>query len=71
MARPLKTPRRGKTGHVTDVRFVEVEFAAPMGTRMIIELEGGVRLLLADRGAIELAAELLAALEQREKGGRK
>ena len=71
MARPLKTPRRGKAGHVTDVRFVEVEFAAPMGTRMIIELEGGVRLLLADRGAIELAAELLAALEQREKGGRK
>ncbi len=71
MARPTKTPRRGKAGHVTDVRFVEVEFAAPMGTRMIIELEGGVRLLLADRGAIELAAELLASLQQRGKGGRK
>ncbi len=71
MARPTKTPRRGKAGRVTDVRFVEVEFVAPMGTRMIIELEGGVRLLLADRGAIELAAELLASLQQRGKGGRK
>jgi hypothetical protein len=53
------------------VRFVEVEFAAPAATRMIIELGGGARLLLADRAAIPLAAELLALLVPRRKGGRK
>lgn len=71
MARPRKTPGRGTAGRVIDVRFVEVEFAAPVGTRMIIELEGGVRMVLADRGAIELAAELLCCLRGRRKGGRR
>ena len=69
MARPKRAPKRGTAGHVTDVRFVEVEFAAPVGTRIIIELEGGVRLLLADRGSIELAGELLDYLRCRGKGG--
>jgi len=50
---------------------VEVEFAAPAGTRMIIELEGGVRLLLSDRRAISLAAELLEVLGARGKAGRR
>ena len=59
-ARPPR--RRGHDGRVADVRFVEVEFAAPAATRMIVELECGVRLLLADRAAIPLAAELLALL---------
>jgi hypothetical protein len=38
---------------------------------MIIETQGGVRLLLADRAAIPLAAELLALLGTRRKGGRR
>lgn len=62
--------RRGKVGHVTDVRFVELAFEAPVGTRMVIELEGGLRLLLADEEAIPLAARLLDALADRRKGGR-
>ena len=51
-----------------DVRFVEVEFVAPMGTRMIIELEGGLRLLLSDEAAIPLAGDLLDYLRSREGG---
>lgn len=62
--------RRGKVGHVADVRFVEVAFEAPVGTRMVIELEGGLRLLLADEEAIPLAARLLDALADHRKGGR-
>ena len=53
------------------MRFVEVDLAAAAATGIIIELTGGVRLLLADRGAIPLAAELLAHLRCNRKGGRK
>ncbi|MDA0350097.1 MAG: hypothetical protein O3C20_22160 [Verrucomicrobia bacterium] len=52
-------------GRVTDVRFMEVEFEAPPGarhTRLVIEVEGGLRLLVADDAAVELAAQLLNAL---------
>jgi len=62
---------RGKVGRVVDVRFVEVAFEAPVDTRMVIELEGGLRLVLADETAIPLAAELLDCLASRRKGGRK
>jgi hypothetical protein len=59
---------RGQVGRVTDVRFVEVEFEAPVGTRMIIELDGGLRLLGADDSSVELAAQLINSLR---KGGRR
>lgn len=64
-------PRRGGVGRVLDVQFVEAEFEAPVGTRMVIELEGGIRLVLADEEAIPLAACLLEALVQARKGGQK
>ena len=51
------------------MRFVEVEFEAPVGTRMIIELEGGVRLLVADEAAIPLAGGLLDYLQRSREGG--
>jgi hypothetical protein len=51
------------------VRFVEVEFEVPVGTRMIIELEGGVRLLVADEAAIPLAGDLLDYLQRLREGG--
>ena len=64
-----REPRaRGQAGHVTDVRFIEVEFEAPRGTRMVIELSGGLRLLVADDSAVELAAQLINALRE---GGRR
>ena len=69
MAEPRKAPKRGKAGHVVDVQFVEVEFAAPTGTRMVIELEDGVRVLVADAAAIPLAGELLDYLQRCRKGG--
>ena len=69
MPKPSGPRRRGRDGHVKDVRFVEVEFAAPAGSRMIIELDGGVRLMLADRGAIPLAAGLIEHLRSSGKAG--
>ena len=56
---------------MVDVRFVEVEFEAPVGTRMVIELEGGLRLVLADEKAIPLAAGFLDYLAGKRKGGQK
>ena len=51
-----------------DVRFMEVEFEARserLGTRMVIEVEGGLRLLVSDDDAVELAAQLLHSLAER------
>jgi len=47
---------------------VEVEFAAPVGARMVIEMADGLRLLVADDSAVELAAQFINALR---KGGRR
>lgn len=53
------------------MRLIEVESAAPAGTRMIVELGGGVRMVLADREAVELAAQLIEHLRSpRRQGGR-
>lgn len=70
MDKKSRPRNRGKVGHVLDVRFVEIAFEAPVDTRMVIELEGGLRLLLADEGAIPLAASLLDALAANRKGVR-
>ena len=43
---------------------MEVEFAAPAGTRMVIELDCGARLLVADDSAVELAAQFINALRE-------
>ena len=65
-----KKPRaRGQAGRVTDVRFMEVEFEAPRGTRMVIELSGGLRLLVADDSAVELAADFINFLRRPGQGG--
>ena len=69
MAEPRKAPKGSEAGHVVDVQFVEVEFAAPAGTRMVIELEDGVRVLVADAAAIPLAGDLLDYLQRCRKGG--
>ena len=71
MTKKSRPRGRGKVGHVVDVRFVEVAFEAPVETRMVIELEGGLRMLLADESAIPLAARLLDALAAQRKGGRR
>ena len=77
MSKRSSTTTRGDRGfgRVTDVRFIEVEFEAPQSapTRMVIEVEGGLRLLVADDASVELAAKLLNALGRLSapaKGGR-
>lgn len=64
------TRGRGRYGRVVDVRFMEVEFEVPVGTRMVIEVEGGLRLLVADEDAVELAAQLLNRLGELGHGPR-
>jgi hypothetical protein len=70
MPSQTRSSTRGKAGRVLDVRFMEVEFEAPRGTRMVIELEGGLRLLVADDRAVELAARLIAFLRDSPAGPR-
>lgn len=66
-----REPRRGsKSGHVIDVRFAEVEFVTPSGTRMVIELGDGLRLLVGDDADVDLAARLIHSLIREQKGGR-
>ena len=66
MSRRSRNTSRGSRGfgRVTDVRFMEVEFDAPQSAPagMVIEVEGGLRLLVADDESVELAARLLNAL---------
>jgi hypothetical protein len=52
------------------VRFVEVELPGPVAPRLVIEMESGLRLILADPRDIGLAADFVARLRSR-KGGRK
>ena len=65
MSERNKSRRPGRTGRVIDVRFMEIEFAAPVSTRMVIELEGGLRLLVADDRAVETAAKFIHFLNSK------
>jgi len=49
---------------------MEVDLEAPRGTRMVIELSGGLRLLVADDSAVEVAADFINFLRQAGQGGR-
>lgn len=66
MARKSGARDRGKVGRVLDVRFVEAAFEGPVNTRMAIELEGGLRLLLSSSSG----GRSLAALTENRKGAR-
>lgn len=67
-----KWPRnRASDGRVADVRFVEVELPAPAAPRLVIELGGGLRILLADPADIDLAVDFVVHLRHHRKGGRR
>ena len=73
---PNATPprKRGHAGRAARTRFVEIEntLAQPPRTAtagLIIEAEG-LRLLLADRAAVAILADLLGLVPARGKGGR-
>jgi hypothetical protein len=55
-----------------EVRFVEVEFPAPIRPRLVVSFSDGLHLLLEDEGAARVAAEFIAAYRAAEgKGGRR
>lgn len=53
------------------MRFVEVELPVPAAPRLVIELESGLRLILADPMDIGLAADFIAHLRKSRQGGRR
>jgi len=71
MSQPKAPRSRGSDVRVADVRFVEVEFPAMATARMVIVLNDGLQLVLADPADITLAARLIANLRDLRNGGRK
>ena len=53
------------------MRFVEVELPAAVAPRLVIEMESGLRLIVADPMDVGLAAEFISRLRAGRKGGRK
>ncbi len=66
-----KAPRlRGRNGRTANERFVEVEMPAVVAGPMIIEMEGGVRILLSEPAHVTWLAQLLASIGGHQEGGR-
>ncbi len=65
-----KAPRpRGRDGRIANTRFVEVEMPAAT-SHLVIELEGGARILLSEPAHVALLAQLLVGLSGSQEGGR-
>ena len=55
---------------VLGVEFIEVDFPTQSRPRAVVELEGGIRILLESRQDVTLAADLIATLRNLpSKGG--
>ena len=54
---------------VIGARFAEVEFDPPTREGMIVEMEGGLRLLVSDDQSVALAAEFINCLWRLQSGG--
>ena len=66
-----KAPRpRGRNGRAANARFVEVEMASVVAGPMIIEFEGGGRILLSEPAHVIWLAQLLGSIGGHQKGGR-
>jgi len=66
-----KAPRpRGRNGRAAHTRFVEVEMPAVVAGPMIIEFEGGGRILLSEPAHVSLLTQLLASIGGHQEGGR-
>ena len=71
MSKKRTAGSRKRPARILEARFAEVEFDPPSRRGMIVELEGGVRLLVSDEESVELAAALINGLwELRSGGGR-
>ncbi len=66
-----KSPlRRGRNGRAAHARFVEVEMPAVAARPLVIELEGGGRVLLSEPVHVALLVQLLVSLVGHREGGR-
>ena len=66
-----KSPRtRGRNGRAARTRFVEVEMPAAGASHLVIELEGGGRILLGEPAHVTLLLQLLAGVGGGRKGAR-
>ncbi len=70
-----KSPlRRGRNGRIAPTRFVEIEMpqsaSGPGPGPVIVELEGGERILLNEPSHVTLVAQLLEHIASLRKGGR-
>ena len=66
-----KSPRtRGRNGRAARTRFVEVEMPAPAVSPLVIEMEGGGRILLGEPAHVALLLQLIAGVGEHQEGGR-
>jgi hypothetical protein len=66
-----KSPRsRGRNGRAARARFVEVEMPAPGAGALVIELEGGGRILLSEPAHVALLVQLMESVATDREGGR-
>ena len=66
-----KSPlRRGRNGRAAHARFVEVEMPAVPASHLVVELEGGGRVLLSEPAQVTLLAQLLVTLAGHREGDR-
>ena len=65
-----KAPRpRGRNGRTAPARFVEVEMPA-FASCLVIELNGGARILLSEPAHVTLLVQLLESVAPSPEGGR-
>jgi len=65
----MPSPRsEKKRWAVSDVRFVEVEIASESDRQMRVEFDCGVRVVIAERSQVPLAAAVIDALRGRSDG---
>lgn len=60
---------RARRAVCENVRFAEVEFDRPTKPGLIIEFSDGLKLLVEDARAVDLAAEFIAAFRTHEQKG--
>ena len=60
---------RARRAVCEDVRFAEVEFERPTKPGLVVEFSDGLKLLVENASAIDLAAKFIAAFRAHEQGG--
>jgi len=66
---PRAKASRAKRAGCESVQFVEVEFAAPVVPRLVIQFSDGLSVLVEDGRSVPLAAAFIAEFRRTRKGG--